>query len=174
MSVKPELLSQLGFRFVIRKLPNVNYYCQEVTIPEIGITHSTQGTPFASIKRPGDKVTFGDLTIQFKVDEDLANYKEIFNWLVGLGHPESFDQTRALSKAAIPTPFKTGAASSFVSDASVIILSAMKNSTHQFTFRDLFPIGLSISKFDSRDNNVNYVTATATFAYQQFTIEEIS
>ena len=99
-------LSPLGFRFMVKKLPNVNYFCQVVTLPNISMNVIESTTPFSTIPRVGDKLIYDPLTIRFRVDEDLKNYLEIHNWLVGLGHPQSFTQTRNLSASSDMTILK--------------------------------------------------------------------
>ena len=49
---------------------------------------ATQNNYLTDIPRPGEKITFGDLTLSFLVDEDLSNYLEIQNWMRGIGFPE--------------------------------------------------------------------------------------
>lgn len=87
------MMSPLGFRFVIKRLPTVNYFCQQATIPALSMNPIDVGSPNSSVPMPGSKLFFDPLTIRFKVDEDLNNYMEIYNWLVGLGHPQSLQQT---------------------------------------------------------------------------------
>ena len=75
-------LSQLGFRFAIKKLPNVNYFCQSVSLPSISIGAAEFNTPFGVVPRPGDKIAYSTLPIRFKVDEDFRNYIEIHDWMI--------------------------------------------------------------------------------------------
>ena len=41
---------------------------------------------------PGDKVTYSSLDVSFLVDENLNNYKEIHDWITGLGFPQDHKQ----------------------------------------------------------------------------------
>ena len=61
-------------------------------MPGLDLGVATQATYLTDIPRAGEKLTFGDLTLTFLVDEDLSNYLEIQNWMRGLGFPESLDQ----------------------------------------------------------------------------------
>lgn len=87
----PNFLSPLGFKFVIKKLPNVNYFCQSVQIPTISMTVIEQSSPLLNIPRFGDRITYDQLSLKFRVDENMANYLEIHNWLIGLGPPSKFE-----------------------------------------------------------------------------------
>lgn len=164
-------LSPLGFRFVIQRLPNVNYFCQNVIVPSVSIQGIDIPTPLASIPYPGGRLTFEPLTLRFRVDEDLKNYIEIYNWLVGLGHPVSLDQTRQLSASSATPSLKVGSAASYVSDASLVILTSHKNPNYLVSFRDVFPISLTELQFDSTAQDVNYLEASVTFRYLRYDFE---
>lgn len=164
-------LSPLGFRLVIKKLPNVNYFAQTVEIPSISLPAISVRNPLAPIPFPGAPLTYDNLNLEFRVDEDLKNYLEIHDWLVGLGHPITLEQTKQLSQEST-TPFlKLGQAASYVSDATLVVLTSHKNPNVNVTFRDLFPISLSALRFDSTETEVNYLSATATFSYLRYDIE---
>ena len=81
-------LAPVGFKFVIGRTPNVDYFCQSASIPEVSIGVRDIPTPVKDYSIPGDKMTFGDLTIRFLVDEDMVNYMEIYKWLKGLSNPD--------------------------------------------------------------------------------------
>ena len=75
-------LSPIGFRFQLQRAPNVEYFCQSVTLPTLSINEVPQISPFVNIPRPGDKVTYGEFAIRFRIDEDMTNYLEIHDWIV--------------------------------------------------------------------------------------------
>ena len=84
--------SPVQFRFKCSKLPTVEFFCQTANIPGIGLGVADVDTPLKSIPFPGDKVTYQDLAISFLVDENLNNYKEIHDWIIGLGAPQNHTQ----------------------------------------------------------------------------------
>ena len=47
---------------------------------------------FIRIPVPGDKLAFSLLS--FSIDEDMKNFKEIYDWLIGLGYPDNFERNR--------------------------------------------------------------------------------
>jgi hypothetical protein len=167
-------LSAFGFKFSIKKTPNVNWFIQSATIPSISLAKTQVTTPFVTFPVGGDHLIFDDLQITFRVDEDLANYKEIYNWMIGIGFPDNFDQFKNLAQK-VPGKYNTGN-SGFVegtniySDASLIILSSSMNPIFEINFVDLFPISLSELKFDSQLSSVQYLEATTSFTYRSFTI----
>jgi hypothetical protein len=167
-------LGQNGFRFAIKRLPGVNYFCQAVTLPAVSMNAIETPTPLAFVPRPGDRITYDPLILRFKVDEDLRNYFEIQSWIEGLGHPESLKQTTDLSKQIrneVPMYRGVGTAMTFVSDGVLSILSSNKNLNKNVFFYDLFPISLTELTFDTTNTTLEYLEATATFRYRRYVLE---
>ncbi len=160
-------LSPLGFKFLIKKAPYVNFFAQQVNIPSITLQSPEPNNPFVRTPIPGEHLTFGELRVTFKVDEDLKNYLEVQNWIKGLGKPENFAQYAALQDQ----PKWTG--EGVYSDISVVILSSTKMANFEATFVDAFPVFLSDLVFNTVDENVNYISASATFKYTYYTITNI-
>ena len=103
-------LSPVGFKFVIGRTPNVDYFCQSASIPEVNIGVREVPTPVKDYSVPGDKMTFGDLNLRFLVNEDLDNYYEIFKWLKGLTNPKHqkdfFAYINSVDEKGRPEPFE--------------------------------------------------------------------
>lgn len=157
-------LSPLGFRFSIKKTPGVNYFVQAATIPSLTLGTAMVPTPFVKLPIPGDHIDFGTFSITFRVDEELRNYMELFNWMTALGKPRDFNQYRAIADAGTP-----GSGLGTLSDATLIVLSSARNPILEVNLSNLYPTNLSEITFDSRLEQVNYVECTATFAYEAFT-----
>lgn len=170
----PNFLSPLGFKFVIKKLPNVNYFCQSVQIPTISMTVIEQSSPLLSIPRIGDRITYDQLSLKFRVDENMANYLEIHNWLTGLGHPVSLNQTRNLSRSSHIPKIREGSALSMVSDGTLIVLSSHKNPTVNVFFHDMFPTSITELTFDSTATDIEYLEATVSFRYLRYDVEVLT
>jgi len=169
-------LSPLGFKFVIKKTPHINYFVQAVSLPSISLNRSEIPTPFVKLPYAGDHVDFSDLTVTFKVDEDLKNYLEIYNWITSIGFPDSFDQYKTIdeirrSKNTGNVPAMSG--QGVYSDATLTILSSAMNPIHNITFINAFPTSVSELEFTTTDSDVNYLTSTVTFAYQKYNIESL-
>jgi len=160
-------LSPLNFKFQIKKAPHVNFFIQKVNIPGITMLSPSPSNPFVKTPYPGDHLVFGDLSIAFKVDEDLQNYLELHNWLRALGKPENFEQYKNIQDK----PLMSG--DGIYSDISVVVLSSTKMPNYEITYADAFPTSLSDLTFNTTDTNVNFITATATFKYTYYTITNI-
>jgi len=169
-------LAQNGFRFSIKRLPGVNYFCQAVSIPSVAVGAIDAVTPFGIVPHPGDRITYEPLDIKFKVDEDLRNYFEIQKWIEGLGHPDSLSQTRQLSqdinRTQVGNTRKVGYYTTYVSEATLSILSSAKNVNKTIYFEDCFPIALTELSFESTNTTIEYLEATVTFRYRKYRLDE--
>jgi hypothetical protein len=152
-------LSPLGFRFTMRRSPTVNFFVTDANIPSFDLGFINVPTPFSNIKVPGDKPEWGSFRLTFKIDEDFANYLEIYNWLLKLGFPEKFEQYASISAMAPGTGQNT------VSDGTLSILNSSMRPNIEIVFTDMFPTSLSPVEFTTADSTINYVTATAEFKF---------
>lgn len=160
-------LSPLGFKFTIKKAPHVNFFVQSVNLPSISLGEADVETPFSKIPFPGTKLTFGNLSVTFKVDEDMKNYLEMFNWMKELGFPDNFAQYQSIANRAIYS------GEGVFSDITLIILTSAMNPNLEVTFVDCFPVDLSELSFDSTAADVDYLTATVTFANRRFDVKAL-
>lgn len=166
----PNYLSPLGFRFVLTRTPLTNYYVQNATIPPMTLNTVEVPNPLITVPLPGDKLQFDPLTLTFMVDEDMKNYLEIYNWLVGLGFPENSKQRKDFMDSS-PT-FEKGFRG-IMSDGTLYTLTSHQNVNVKTVFKDMFPVSLSDLTFDSTLTDVEYLKATVTFRYTSFTIEKM-
>ncbi len=162
------LLSPLGFTFCIRKAPNVSFFLQRINFPSINLPPPSFGNPMNRYPTPGDHIEWGTLTVDFKISEDMSDYLEIYNWLMGLGFPERYKQYADL--AAIPAISGEG----LRSDISVLVHSSHRNPTFEIIYHDAFPINLTAETFNTTDTDVAYMLGTANFAYTNFTVQSIN
>lgn len=158
------MLDPHGFVFQIKKLPDVNFYLQTVDIPDITLPEAIQRNPFADIKHPGNKLFFSDLNISFKIDEDLTNYIELYNWVMALGFPKDTQDYGTLAKE----PRWTGLG--LLSDASIIATTDLKNPNVEFVFQDCWPTRLGSFQMTTTMRGITYITCQATFKFLRFTI----
>lgn len=154
-------LSGIGFKFNLGKYPKVDFFCNTARIPEISLDTTVQPSYLKDIDVPGEKITYGDLTIQFLVDENMENYKIIHDWITGLGFPETTQQFKD------QTTDRDGARDMLeqFADGTLRILNSNFNEIAKVKFLDMFPVSLSSLDFDATTTDVNYFTAQATFKY---------
>lgn len=179
---KFDYASPTQFKFQISKLPKVEYFCTAVNIPSVEVSSTAQRTPLADVPLPGEKVNFGSLEMSFLVDENLENFREIHGWLMGLGFPKDYKQSRdALGAGADRFPTSSGAdlttdpgkvkygatnVGALYSDATLIILSSKNRPVQEVRFSNIFPTSLSSLSYNSNAQDVDYLTATVTMEYQ--------
>lgn len=160
-------LSPLNFKFILKRAPHVNFFVQKVTIPSVGLPEITTPNPLLRIPEPGDHLEFGELSLTFRVDENLQNYLEIQNWLRAIGK-QSFQQ---YGSVAVNKAF-TG--ESIKSDISLTVLSSAKRPNYEIIFQDAFPSRISSIEFDSSLEDVSYIEAEATFIYTKYEINKVT
>lgn len=164
-------LSPIGFQFSIQKLPHVNYFCTTATIPEVNIgTIDQLDTPFIRLPEPGDKLDFGELNLRFRIDEDMKNYQEIFDWLISLGYPDNFEQ-RAIHRRANP---QNVSSETIFSDASLIIMTNQYRPNIEVKFVDMFPLNLTSVEFNVEQTDIEYLSADVSFRYRSYSINTIT
>ena len=134
-------------------------------------------TPLSDIPVPGDKLSYGDLVIRFLVQENMSNYLELYNWLVGLGFPESRDQYIKWNEAQryrfpAVSDKRLGALGNF-SDADFFILDSDNNPNVKISYYDVFPVSLEGLDFDISTGRADYLIGNAAFKYRHYTVEAL-
>jgi hypothetical protein len=159
-------LSPVGFKFTLTKEPKVTFFCNSARIPEISLGTATQPSYLKDIDIPGDKLSYGDFSLRFLVDENLENYMAIHNWMRGLGYPETTQNFKDLlendeGQRDIQEQF---------SDGSLHILNSNFRDVAIVRFESLFPVTLSSLEFEASENDTNYFTAEVSFKYTIYNI----
>ena len=130
-------LSPAGFKFSLAKAPKVDFFSQSVSIPNIELGVAVQTTYLRDIPVPGDKLVYGDLDIEFFIDENLENYLQIERWMRSLGYPESLGETVSLD------PQKDSLLDGARSDGTLLVYNSSFNPIAKILFKDMFPTSLT-------------------------------
>ena len=185
---KFDYASPIQFRFKITKLPLVEFTIQTANIPSVTLDEVQQPTRLKPIALPGSTLSFGNLELSFLVDENLNNYKELHDWLIGLGTPESDSQfsgllatgsdrfagstaSSAATGSGTSTPLNEGA---IYSDATLTVLNSKNIPKTEIRFKNVYPTFLAGLSYDIKANDVSYIQASATFSYMGYEIVQIS
>ena len=120
-----------------------------------------QASYLKNIAVPGERLTFGDFTLRFLVDENMENYLAVYNWLTGLGFPET---TREFADLTKDSDGQRDQKEAFC-DGTLRILNSNYREVGKVKFNDLFPISLTSLDFDATNTDVQFFTAEATFKY---------
>ena len=160
-------LSPAGFKFSLAKAPKVDFFSQSVSIPNIDLGIAVQTTYLRDIPVPGDKLSYGDLSIDFFIDENLENYLQVERWMRSLGFPESIAEAVSLD------PQKDSLLDGARSDGTLLIYNSSFNPIASILFKDAFPVSLTPVPFTADVTDINYIMATATFKYTIFNVESL-
>ena len=154
-------LSGVGFKFNLAKFPKVDFFSNSARIPELNLELTQQPSYLKTIDVPGERLTYGDLTLRFLVDENMENYISVYTWLKGLGFPESTKEFKDLTtdRDGIRDPKEA------FCDGTLRILNSNYREVAQVKFKDLFPTSLTSLDFDATNTDIQYFTAEATFKY---------
>lgn len=156
-------LSPASFTISIDRMPNVEFFAQGVSIPGVSGSPIAMATPLRTMYQPQDQLNYDDLTIQFIVDEQMNNYKEVLRWMEGLGAPESTKQYADYDKGN----------ATLASDISVVITNSHKNPNIKFTFKEAFPVSIGGIELNVNTQDIAYATCDVTMRYESFIFETI-
>ena len=185
---KMDYASPVQFRFKIAKLPQVEFFIQSVNLPGISIGTATVPTPLYDYPVPGDEISFQSLDVSFLVDENLNNYKELHDWISGLGFGKSHQQFADLQATSedrfpgsskgslvagveIPAPLSEGG---IYSDATLTILNSKNLAKTEVRFHNVFPTSIGSLSNDVQASDIDYLKAQASFSYLNYDIVQIS
>ena len=163
-------LSPVGFKFTLAKYPKVDFFSNSARIPELSLGTAIQSSYLKDIDIPGEKLTYGDLTIRFLVDENMENYMAVHNWLRGLGFPESPQQF--IDKTTDSDGIRD--LEEQFCDGGLHILNSNLRDVAIVKFQNLFPVSLTSLNFDATETDINYFTASASFRYTVYNITDKS
>ena len=166
-------LSPTGFRFTLNRAPKVAFFGNTANIPSMTLGVANQSTYLKDIDVPGDKILFEDFSLRFLVDENLENYMEIYNWIRGLGFPESLEEIYNLQRTGkIDQPLDK--VMNVFSDGTLQVLTSHQNPNFKVVFQDLWPYSLSTLQFDATSEDIQYFTADVSFKYTIYNITDLS
>ena len=161
-------LSGVAFKFNLTKFPKVDFFSNSARIPELSLELAQQSSYLKNIAVPGERLTYGDFTLRFLVDENMENYVSVYNWLKGLGFPETTQQFRDVTT---DSKGQRDPKEAFC-DGTLRILNSNYREVGKVKFNDLFPTSLTSLDFDATATDVQYLTAEATFKYTIYDLEK--
>ena len=180
---KLDYLSPTQFKFTISQLPKVQFFTTAANVPDLTLADAIIPTPFKPIPVMGSNHTFSNLSVTFIVDEFLENYRELHDWLTGIGFPKDrkqfkdFRSNTSNTGGASPTPVqdvgkvgKSVSDSAMFSDATLTILSNKNNPIVEVRFANMYPVSLGALEFTQQAGDVEYLTVQADFTYQIYEI----
>ena len=171
------------WRLAFNRIPKTTWFCTAANVPGITLGEAQYATPMSDMFVTGGKLTFETLNITFLVDEELQNYRELWDWLVGIGSPVNHSQWETtLSKGdgairsfatpdADPRTKSTYEESNLYSDATLIVYNSKNIPKVNVNFKNMFPTSLSSLEYSQELTDVEYFKASATFRYLYYEFE---
>jgi len=161
------ILSERQFKFMVKKLPTVDFNIQNVNIPGISSNPVEIGNPLVTVPYHGDHITFEPLVATFILDEDLVSYREIWDWIRAYGYPNNWEEYSELTDPSLLP------GEGLRSDINLVIMNSSRIPNIGILYKDAFPISLSGVNFTSIQNSETFVEATATFRYSAYEINTL-
>jgi hypothetical protein len=160
------LFQPTGFKVTIdrKNYSNLEFFVQSVNHP--GAQNNPAETPFqrvAGVPLPGGSMTYGELTMDVLLDEDLNSYIEMYNWMLRLVNDEQVKVRDNFGGQTSSTPT--------YADILVSALTSHNNKNKTFKYIDAIPVAIGDIRFESQNQSVEYVTFPASFRFSYFDIE---
>lgn len=142
------LLAPNGFRLTINreKFSNTEFFVTSFSLPSLNLGETQVNYKNAVGFAPGETLQFDSLTMRLAIDETMANYTELLQWMV--------DNEKKLE----------------VHDMILSILSNNNTTNKQIQFSNVFPTALSGVEFSTSGADIEYLQTDVTFRYDRFTI----
>lgn len=153
-------LQPTGFKFVIKRrdFANLEYFAQSFTHPGASVqaldlpTSRVNNVPLA-----GDKINYGNMTLEVILDENMESYKEMQAWLERIVND---GQVNEFTDTIQPT----------YSDITVLIMTSHNNAGVQIRYKDCVPTDLGQITMASNVADVTYLTFDVSFRFSSFEI----
>lgn len=166
-------LQLTGFELRIAAIPEVSFFVKDVTLPSISLPQAQQDTPFVMIPRVGDRVEFSQLTARIMVDEQMKNYRALYDWITQIGFKDNWQQVQEWRK-------RRGDASGYTSDkdllltsdATLLIKGANLKTAGRIIIKDMWITDLGSITLTDESSETQYVYCDATFAVREFHFDD--
>lgn len=160
--------SATQFRFQINKLPEVEYFVVSANVPQVSLSGEAEiNTPYKTFYNAGDTLEYEDLIVKFLVNESLENWEEIYNWIKGIGFPNSRQQHVDMLTESELEP------NNLFSEANLTILTNKNNPILKITFKNIYPTSLTGLEYDVQQTDTISLSATATFKFSDIELTRI-
>lgn len=169
----PNPLQPNKFQLNFARLPNMQFFCQNVDVPGISLSEIAITNPFVELYSPGEKAIYDLFNVTFVVDERMESWREIHDWIRAMTFPKEYEEyarLNRLNRSAGLSPTKTPQ----FSDATLTVLNSSNKPNIIFKFHDMFPTTLSSFVLSAADSPESIITVDATFRYTYYDIEVVS
>lgn len=159
-------LQPTGFRISIDHtlFGNVQFFAQSVSHPGASVNAVEVAHPrVASIPFSGSKITYGDLSVNLILDEDMQSYTELQNWLERLVNEKEVRPRQRVIQEKEQT----------YADITVSILTSHNNANLRIKYNDCIITNLGQFELTANASDINFIVFPATFRFRDFEIIRI-
>jgi hypothetical protein len=156
-------LQPSGFKVIIgrRNYPNLEYFVQSAVHPGANVNSlELPGRRVTTVPLAGDKITYGELSLELILDEDMESYKEMQSWLERIVNDGNVTAKESLTSNKMPT----------YADITLSILSSHNNETSRIRYHDCIPTSIGSIQLSSAVSDVSYITFSCVFRFSTFEI----
>ena len=164
----PNYLNTQTFQFNIPKCPSMASFVQTVTLPPISFGEVIAATPFVDRKEAGDKIIYSALTVSFALDEDMLTWLEVYDWIRGVGFPQSYSEYRNFPQRGVKL-----VGDEVYCDGKLLIYNNQSKPMYEVTFINMFPLALGDIPFSPTEASDEVITTTAAFQFTDYTIKKL-
>lgn len=153
-------LQPTNFKIIIdrKKYGNLEYFIQGANHPGVSLPGVEVGYKRAAINLAGDRLNFEEVTFDIILDENMAAYVEMYDWLKKLVE----EANKGQNERGIYEP-------SF-SDITMMVMSSHNNTTKKIVYRDCIPTSLSGVQMTSNSTDTTIITLPVTFTFSYFDV----
>jgi hypothetical protein len=162
------------FRVSFPNYPKIEYFCTAIAIPGISLTAVDRPTSLANIPMVGDTITYENFEMTFMVDENLENYREIYDWMINIGFPDSHSQFRNLDRREQGGgPGRGKGDRELYDDIMITILSSKNNPVVRVRLYEAWPVTLGGLEYTQSGTDVEYLTCSVSWAYMYYDFKSV-
>ena len=175
------------FKIYFPIFPTTEWFVTRANIPGCTLGRADQYTPFVDVAIVGDKMQYDNFNCTFIVDESLANYMEMYNWVMNIGFP--FSAKQQFNRTDRPDNMNRGANSNkrnpedgvyykindrdLYTDIVLTILTSKNNAAAEVHIYEAFPVSLGSVEYSQAETDISYAMCDVSFAYTWFDIKTV-
>jgi len=141
-----------NFSVLIPKADILSASIQAVTMPDISLGQMRTVSPDNEIPLPSNMIRFGQVTVEYMLEEDCSNFKEVYDWMQRL---KSAPDKKALVEDLVTI--------------TIMMLSNKGNVLRTFDCLYCWPTNLSAFSLSAQDGE-SIITGSVTFELADVTV----
>jgi len=161
------LLQTTKYVFVMPRINNLTYFCQEANLPGMTLPAVARSTPIVDLHSPGNKLEYNPLSLTFIIDSELKSWTDIHDWMRDLTLLNGKNYTNIYERKQQQSQKQQVQ----YADGILTVLSGLNNPKFRIHYANLFPISLTDIDFKSTGSADDILTATVSFRYDFYDIE---